>query len=71
MFVDRGPKFNAVKFWFCQLPNASYSWISKALLILSARFSEDNEVIWSIGKHQHPSRASLNPDLIQRLTIKG
>ena len=45
MFVDRGPRFNADKFWFCQLPNASYSRISKALLILSARFSDDNEVI--------------------------
>ena len=45
MFVDRGPRFNADKFWFCQLPSASYSQIFKALLILSARFSEDNEVI--------------------------
>ena len=48
MLDDRGPMFNVGKFWFCQLPSASYSQIFKALWILSARFSEANEVIWLV-----------------------
>ena len=43
----------------------------KNALYKSFKTSPNSIGLYSVGQHQYPFRPSLNPDLIQRLALKG